>query len=269
MVYDVIDFQEDVIQRSFQIPVVVDFWANWCGPCKVLGPVLERLASQNEGKWELAKVNTEELQDVAMAFRIQSIPAVKLFFGGKIVGEFVGALPEPAIKQWLEKFLPGQYQNALEAVKTLLLEERVEEAQSLLEEILAEESGNVEAKVLLAKTYIFTSPQKALALIEGIDDPKFSELTDTVKIFTRYFELADNTELLEKTITKPAYCAAIQKLRSQDFEGALGAFIEIIRNDRMYDEDGSRKACIAIFKYLGEEHPTTLSHRRDFSNALY
>ncbi len=269
MVYDVIDFQEDVIQRSFQIPVVVDFWANWCGPCKVLGPVLERLASQNEGKWELAKVNTEELQDVAMAFRIQSIPAVKLFFGGNIVGEFVGALPEPAIKQWLEKYLPGENQNAIEAVKAMLQEERVSEAQSLLEEILGEEPNNMEAKALLAKTFLFDAPEKTLAMIEGIEDPKFGELTDTIKIFTRLFETAKNPAVLSEGVTKPAYCEAIQQLQAQKFDAALESFIEIIRNDRLYDEDGSRKACIAIFKYLGEEHPTTQSYRRAFSNALY
>ncbi len=107
MSHEVQDFEEQVLQRSKQIPVSVDCWAPWCGPCRTLGPVLERMATQADGYWELVKINTEEHQALAAAFNIANIPAVKLFVGGKVADQFVGALPELEIRRFLEKALPS------------------------------------------------------------------------------------------------------------------------------------------------------------------
>ncbi|TAK57910.1 MAG: tetratricopeptide repeat protein [Bacteroidetes bacterium] len=269
MLYDVTNFQAEVINRSFQIPVLVDFWAEWCGPCKILGPVLERLAAANQGRWALAKVNTEMLTDIAIAYHIQSIPNVKLFFEGNAIAEFVGALPEPMITQWLNEHLPNKHHQRIEAAKKMLVEDKTAEAQSILENIFDEDPENIEAKVLLAKALLFTSPEKAVALLHGIEEPKFAETTDTVLAFTRLFELQEKPDELPESETTQRYLSAIAQLRQQNFDAALSAFVEIIRSDRYYDDDGSRKACIAIFKYLGEEHPVTVKHRREFSSALY
>jgi len=106
MAYDVTDFQKEVIDASFETPVLIDFWAAWCFPCRMLGPTLEKLAAENEGTWKLAKVNTDQNQQTAAQFGIRGIPAVKLMIDGKVVNEFVGALPEPAIRQWLAEAIP-------------------------------------------------------------------------------------------------------------------------------------------------------------------
>lgn len=269
MIYDISDFQSEVLQRSVQIPVLVDFWAEWCAPCKMLGPVLERLAQQSQGRWELAKVDTEQMPEISRAYGIQSIPNVKLFSQGTVIAEFVGALPEQMILQWLEKNLPGKYQNTIEMAKKLLIEENIADARELLEMVIADEPGNIEARLIAAKTYLFESPAKAKELASNIDDPRYSEMIEIISIFTRIVDLILHPEVLPEDLMKQTYIDAIKELHAQRFAEALKKFIDVIRTNRYYDDDGSRKACIAIFKYLGEEHPVTLQYRKEFSRALY
>ena len=107
MSYEVQDFGTQVLERSKQIPVLVDFWAPWCAPCRALGPVLERMVTQANGQWELVKVNTEENQEIVATFNIASIPTVKLFVNGAVVSEFVEALPEREIHRFLEQAFPS------------------------------------------------------------------------------------------------------------------------------------------------------------------
>lgn len=103
-----LNFDADVLERSHAIPVVVDFWAPWCGPCRILGPVIERLAAAAEGRWELVKLNTEHNPELAVRYEIRGIPAVKMFHGGKVIAEFLGALPADEISKWLASNLPSQ-----------------------------------------------------------------------------------------------------------------------------------------------------------------
>ncbi|MDH7516329.1 MAG: thioredoxin, partial [Bacteroidota bacterium] len=120
MKYDVTDFETQVVERSRVVPVVVDFWAQWCSPCRVLGPVLEKLSEENDGRWDLAKVDTDMMPEIAMQYGVRSIPAVKLFIDGTVVSEFVGAQPEHAIRKWLDAYIPPAESKETEQAEKLL-----------------------------------------------------------------------------------------------------------------------------------------------------
>jgi putative thioredoxin len=270
MDYDISDFEKEVIEESFRIPVLVDFWAEWCGPCKILGPILERLVEKHGGEWKLAKLNTDNYQDIAAEYGIRSIPNVKLFIEGKVANEFVGALPEHMVEEWLKKAIPGKNHSLISEAKELIDDGNQAKAAKMLEKILRENPDELEAKVLLSKIYLFTSAEKSTQLISDISPtPETTELIESIKTISSLLTKLENNSLTFDSPVKDKYIEAIKDLKNENFDSALNKFIEVIRNDRKLDDDGARKACIAIFKYLGEENEITLKHRRDFGSALY
>ena len=270
MPYDTIDFETDVIQRSQEVPVLVDFWAEWCGPCKVLGPVLERLADRNRGEWALAKLDTEAFPAIAGQYAIRSIPNVKLFVDGQVKDEFVGALPEPQVVDWLRKALPSRYRAELKGARQLLKEGRSAQAREILDHVVAADSANDEATVLLAQALLDSDPQQAVRTVEPVNlGSEHFEAAEAIRTLSGLFGRVESPDSLPLDSVRDLYLAAIDSARSNRFEAALDGFIEVIRKNRYYDDDGSRKACIAVFKLLGEDHETTRKYRSAFSSALY
>lgn len=267
---EITNFQIDVIERSNTIPVLVDFWAEWCGPCKVLGPILERLAAKSNNQWVLAKVDTDKHQDLASQYGIRGIPNVKLFVDGKVANEFTGALPETAAVQWLKKALPNKFRKDIERTQQLLQDNKNAEAQSLLEEIIKEDPGNEHARVLLGGSLVSTDPDRAAELVAGIEE--YSEhfpMVDAIRTFSSLSSKLLHPDRLAEDPAKADYLAALKELTAFNFDAALEKFIEVIRTSRYYDDDGARKACIAIFRVLGDDHGVTQKRRREFSSALY
>ena len=269
MAYDTDDFATDVIQRSHTVPVLVDFWAEWCGPCKVLGPVLERLADQSDGEWELVKLNTENHQDIAGQYSIRSIPNVKLFVDGKVADEFVGALPEPKVIDWLRTAIPSKYRPQLAGARQLLIENGASGAIEILQTIVAAEPENDEATVLLGQAFLGSDHHRAVELVEVVEfGSKHLEAAEAVKTLAATFGRLDGQELADNPV-KDGYIVAIRNAQSHAYETSLEGFLDVVRTDRHYDNDGARKAIIAIFKLLGESHALTVKYRRALSSALY
>jgi putative thioredoxin len=268
--HEISDFSRDVIERSRTVPVLVDFWAAWCGPCRTLGPVLESLEKKAGGKWVLAKVDTDKHQEVAARYGIRSIPAVKLFVDGTQAAEFVGALPERSVEQWLEKNLPDANASALDEAATFLASGNVSLARPILEKILSGAPGNEAATVMLARTYVASDPAEAERRVAHLDaSSEHFQVVDAIRTVARMARITADPETLPQGAVRERYGAAAAALTAHRYEDALRGFIEVIREDRAYDDEGARKACIAIFKLLGDEHPLTGSYRREFSSALF
>ncbi len=268
--FDTDDFQKDVIERSHTIPVVVDFWAEWCAPCKILGPTLEKLARASDGRWVLAKVDTEKHRKISAQYNIRNIPNVKLIIDGKVSDDFVGALPERAIVDWLSKAIPGKSRAQVETARQLLADGRPSDARQLLEPIAAAESANEPATVLLAHTYLGSDPGRAVDMLEGVGRGSEShEEAEAIRTLAGLFARLASGDRLPEAPVSELYGCAIGRARSRNYAAALDAFIEVIRRDRGYDDDGARKACIAMFQLLGEDDPITKDRRRAFGSALY
>lgn len=260
-----VDFEQDVLAASRARPVLVDFWAPWCGPCRVLGPVLDRLAEEAAGAWTLVKVNTDVQPDVSARYGIRGIPAVKLFVDGQVAAEFTGALPEPAVRRWLEEHLPSVQRERLARARALLEAGERADARPLLEEALAEEPESEEARMLLALALVLEEPERAAELARGLFFPE----AEAVEALARAAALPEEPEALEEHPVKEAYLAAARALREGDLDAALEGFIDVIVRERYYDDDGARKAAVALFTVLGEQDPVVQKHRPAFNRSLY
>ena len=275
MGYELQDFQKDVLEASNSTPVVIDFWAEWCGPCRQLSPVIEKLAAEAEGRWKLVKIDTEKNPDIAVQFGVRGIPAVKMVYQKQIVAEFTGAQPEHLIRKWLQENLPedgeGGSDEIMKRVRELLGEGEREQAKYTLSEHVEESSGD-EAIARYAMLLLPDEREKAAEWLERIDNRgKYEIELETAETVGRLDRIArgelepggENREALK------LYREGAAALFEKRFEEALQKFIQSLQLERTLDNDGARKACVACFALLGEQHPLTIQYRRQFSMSLY
>jgi len=231
-------FERDVIERSYEQPVVVDFWAEWCGPCRMLGPVIEKAVDQRDGV-ELVKIDTDANPRVSQAFGIQSIPAVKAFKDGKVVDEFVGALPPAQVERFLDGIVPSEADALVESG-----------SEADLRRALELEPGRIDATVALAR---MVDREEALALLAQAPS---SFATDGL---TARLRLSEDPSLAE----------AFAAIDAGDEEGGLDTLISAIAaSDGSLKED-LRRAVVGVLDGLGVEHPVARESRRKLASALY
>ncbi|MFZ5476513.1 MAG: thioredoxin [Myxococcota bacterium] len=264
-------FAAEVLDRSRRQPVVVDFWAPWCGPCRALGPVLERLAGEAGGAWVLAKVDTDQNQEIARRYGIQGIPAVKAFRDGQVVAEFVGAQPEPRVRAWLEGLVPKESTLLARKAAAALEHGDRDSAARLFEAALAKDPDEPDARLWAARVAIERGDKNAArAQIAGLRprdrDARAGEVGR--------LELALEAPPLDPSAAAspdPAarYGQGLALAAAGRYEEALELFLGLVRADRAWGDDAGRRAMLRVFDVVGTRSPLADEWRKRLSMELY
>jgi putative thioredoxin len=245
-------FYAEVLQRSHETPVVVDFWADWCGPCKQLSPVLEKLATEGNGSWVLARIDVDANQRIAQAFRVQGIPMVFAVVGGQPIDAFTGVVPEPQLRQWIGAVLQAAGENvempadpALLAADEAMASGDLDEAERAYKKILAELPADPAAQAGLAQVAL-------LRRIAGVEPSVGFAAADAAPDDVGAQSLAADLEV----VTGQA-------------ERAYARLVGLVRRTSGEDREAVRQHLVSLFAIAAPDDPAVVSARRALANALF
>ena len=272
------NFEETVVERSRTLPVLVDFWAAWCQPCLILGPVLEELVREFGGRIALAKVDVDSNQSLAARYGIQGIPAVKIFSGGEIVGEFVGALPPDQVRKIIDQILPDEEAPLIEEANRCLAGGRWEEAEKIYSKIIEEDPGQPSANLGMGMIAYhqgrFDEAEKYLSLVSS-DTPGYEKVGPMLSRI--YFEKHQGPDLNEITAAlkdDPDDCRALFSLaiiyaKGGEYERSLDTLLQVLKIKRDFEEGAARETYLKIIEIIGRSSPEGKKYERELSMLLF
>lgn len=273
---------EEVLGRSLHVPMLVDFWADWCAPCKQLAPILDKLAHEYQGRFILARVNADHEPMIAQQFGVRGLPTLKLVFQGKLAGELVGVQTEVAIRKLLASCLaaPADEAPAVPDFHAQVLAAfqagHVEEAVAALSAKLRDDQADHKSRVLLAEILLQTDQlDEAQVLLDAApaDVADFRRPRALLAFALRMAELPPlevlETLMSQAPTTETRLHYALRLIGGSQLEGGLDQLLDILRRDRQYGEDAARKALLEVFDMLGRDDPLTGEYRRRMASLLY
>ncbi len=272
------NFNREVIEASRRVPVIADFWAEWCGPCRTLGPLLEEIVRRNAGRVILAKVDVDSNPGLAARYQIQSIPAVKIFKDGEVADEFVGALPEAELKERIETVLPSPSRSELEKANGLLSGGRWEEASRIYERVLKEEPASSPAHLGLGIiAYHQGRYEDAEEHLTGVDDstPGYDQARPLLaRIYFQNLPCLPMKEATEKLNENPndpdaLFSLAVLYARGDEYDRALDVLLQLLEIDRGYGDGKARAAFLTILDIVGRSTPTGRDYERKLSMVIF
>ena len=274
------NFAAVVVENSQRVPVLVDFWADWCQPCQTLTPLLTKLAQEYRGGFILAKVDAEAEQGLAGHFRVRSLPTVMVVWQGQIVDQMVGVQPESAYRAVIDQLRADPGDQILEQVDALWQHGRQKQAVELLREALKHEPDRVELKVALADKLVqLDRGEEARTLLQSLPaEERDRQPASGLLARLQFADLAqgapDLATLEAKVRAKPDDSAARRQLAARyvlagNYEAALEQFMDILRRDPQFGDEAGRKGLIALFEMLGNENPLVITYRRRMFSLLH
>ena len=272
--------QRVVIEGSRECPVLVDFWAEWCAPCRSLMPILAKLAIEYGGRLIVAKLNTEEERDIATQFGIRSLPTVQLFKAGRAIDQFMGALPEAQVREFVEGHLPRESDTLLNQAETVLRTGDLAGAEALLEKARAMDPDNTRLLPARARIKAAAGNTKgAEEMLERLpleiaDNPEIVALRGQLRFANLAADAPRETDLAARLGANPNDSEARYQLAAHcvvrgDYTAALDELLTLLRKDRHYGEDAARKGMLLVFDLLGGEGALVSTYRAKMLNALY
>lgn len=264
-------FQHEVIAYSSQVPVVVDFWAEWCIPCRTLGPILENLATEAQGAFRLAKVNVDENPKLAMHYQVNSIPSVKTFQAGEVVGEFLGLKPEPEVRQFLHRLAPSASDLALEKGQSLYLDGHWEAASTAFREVLKGSPDDSQALLGLAKSLLALgkSSDALVILREFPASQEYSTAERLLPLAEATANLALNELGLDESLHSAAFANTLKVASKGNFLAAIDGLLDIIREDKNHRAGETRRVIISLFEMLDPGDPELRKYRAELASLLF
>jgi len=266
------DFEYQVIAYSKNIPVVVDFWAEWCRPCKVLGPLLEQLALEAEGSFRLAKVNVDENPNLAIRYSVRSIPTVKAFQDGGVVSELVGLQPEPRLRDFIQNLAPSQSSLALEKAFSLLDMEQPQSAEKVFRNVLDQSPQSTAAMLGLTKSLLMQGQiEEGRYLLDNFPASKEYSAAELLRPLADALEKErdENRELDEVEPIEASYRNALRLITHGNIPAALDGLLEVLRQDKRYREGEARQVFLALLELLGASNPLTRQYRNELASVLF
>ena len=273
-------FESVVIDGSFDRPVLVDFWADWCAPCRMLMPILAKLADEYGGRFILAKLDTEAEKSIAAQLGIRSLPTVQLFKSGRPVDQFMGALPESQVREFLDRHLPRVSSGVLDQARVSMAAGDFARAVALIDQARVEDPAN--PRVALAEVQLSAARGEvadALARIERLPielahDPEVVALRGQLRFAEVLAGAPAAAELESRLESNPAdsearYQLAAHRVLAGDYEGALEQLFGLMKRDRAYGDDAGRKGMLAVFDLLGGQGELASRYRARMMTALY